>query len=271
MVSHSTVAWTILSVSPCVRKPMLDLLKPWTSLPERAPQVELLDMGEGTAEEVRQNLDDMARVNRWLGGHAALRRFLLPRLRVAAQRPSPLRILDIACGSASMPVMLAEWARRRRIRLQILALDASSRHLRFARERVKDFPEISVVSADARELPLRRGAFDFIISSLFLHHLEPADLITMLRGLQTVCSGTIILNDLVRSGASHFLFQHGARFFYNNRLTLHDGLVSIGQAYTPSEIRGIVRATGLEHAKVYNHGLYRRMTLVIDQNGEETS
>jgi hypothetical protein len=89
-----------------------------------------------------------------------------------------------------------------------------------------------------------------------------------LRALRKICSGPIILNDLVRSPASAFLFRRGAPFFSQNRLTLHDGLASIRQAYTPPEIREILHAADLSHARIHTHGLYYRMTVVMDQHGE---
>jgi 2-polyprenyl-3-methyl-5-hydroxy-6-metoxy-1,4-benzoquinol methylase len=240
------------------------------ALPSRLEKTELLELGEGTAEEVRENLLDMHRANRWLGGHAALRRFLLPRIRQAAGK-APLQVLDVASGAGYTPLMLAQWARRRRIGLRIVALDASHRLLGVAREQIEPYPEISRVAADALALPFGPGSFDFVISTHFLHHLNPPDLTLTLRRLARVCRGPIILNDLVRSPASAFLFRRGAPLFSRNRLTLHDGLASIRQAYTPAEMREILYAADLPHARIHTHGLYYRMTVVIDQHGERPS
>jgi hypothetical protein len=82
--------------------------------------------------------------------------------------------------------------------------------------------------------------------------------------LAKVSRGTVILNDLVRSPVSAFLFRHGAPLFFANRLTLHDGLASIGQAYTPAEMREILDEAGLPAARIHSHGVYHRMTVVID-------
>jgi 2-polyprenyl-3-methyl-5-hydroxy-6-metoxy-1,4-benzoquinol methylase len=246
---------------------MAGLLEQWTAAPPRVEQAELLELGEGTATEVRENLHDMHRANRWLGGHAALRRFLLPRVRRAAGG-APLRVLDVASGAGHTPLMLAEWARRQRIALRIVALDASHRLLGVARQQHENYPEVSRLLADARDLPLAPASFDFVISTQFLHHLSPAELTATLRALAKVCRGPIILNDLVRSPASAFVFRYGARLFSQNRLTLHDGLASIRQAYTPPELREILHAADLPRARIHTHGLYYRMTVVIDPDAE---
>jgi SAM-dependent methyltransferase len=245
---------------------MLGLLKQWITPQPRVEQSELLDLGEGTTEEARDNLRDMGRINRWLGGHAALRRFLLPRLRRMAGG-APLRVLDVGSGDAHTPLMLAQWARRQGVAVRIVALDASQRHLAVAGERIRSYPEVTLVSADARGLPFPRDSFDCALSTQFLHHLNPIDLAATLRGLTVVCRGPIVLNDLVRSRTAAFLFRRCAPLLFNNRLTLHDGLVSIGQSYTPSEMREILHGAGLSHARVHSHGLYHRMTVVIERNG----
>jgi SAM-dependent methyltransferase len=247
---------------------MRTLFKKRTVAP-RVEQAELLDLGDGTAEEVRQNLRDMHLANRWLGGHAALRRFLLPRIRRAAA-VAPVRILDVACGGGYTPLMLACWARRRRIALHIVALDANRRLLGIAREQVAPYREIARLAADARALPFAPRSFDFVISTQFLHHLNPAELASTLRALARISRVAVILNDIVRSPASAFLFRRGAPWFSRNRLTLHDGLASIGQAYTPGEVRTILDAAGLGHARIYTHGLYCRMTVVIEPDEEQS-
>ncbi len=249
---------------------MQGLIKQWTDSPPRVQQTELLDQGEGTPEEVHQNLRDMHRANRWLGGHAALRRFLLPRIRRAAGA-TPLRVLDVASGAAYTPLMLARWARAQRIGLNIVALDANHRLLGMAQRQIEPYPEILRLSADARELPFPPGSFDFVMSTQFLHHLEPAELTSTVRALARVCRGPIILHDIVRSPVSAFLFRCGAPLFSQNRLTLHDGLASIRQAYTAREIREILCQAGLSRAEIHTHGLYYRLTVVINPDAERRS
>jgi ubiquinone/menaquinone biosynthesis C-methylase UbiE len=164
--------------------------------------------------------------------------------------------------------MLADWARQRGIPLRIVALDLNHRLQGMACRQHEKYPEILRLSADARELPFAPASFDFVMSTQFLHHLNPTELTSTLRVLTRICRGPIILHDIVRSPASAFLFRCGARFFSQNRLTLHDGLASIRQAYTPPEIREILHAAGLRRARVHTHGLYYRMTVVIDQDKE---
>src|SRR4051794_28928545 len=132
----------------------------WT--PEQQDQEELLDLGAGTPAERRASLRDLRRLNRWLGGTAASRREL-DRL-VADLRPAALTLLDIGTGSADVPRALQAWARRRGVRLQVVAIDCKLEHLRIARE---EGGELQFACADAFRLPFADAAFDVVHSALF--------------------------------------------------------------------------------------------------------
>jgi len=243
---------------------MLSSLRRWWTIPERVDHPELLDSGDCSLAEVRQTFAELDDINRWLGGHAALRRWLLPRLREAARQQRPVRLLDVGCGGAGVSIEVVKWARREGIALKVVALDLTRRHLDIARENSRDYPEISLLLGDARQLPFTEAEFDFVISTLFLHHLAPRDLAEVLRSLASVCRRTLVLTDLVRGRLPLLFFRTAAPLFAKSRITVHDGLISIARAYRPSEIRGILQQAGLARSQIHEHGLYYRMTIVAD-------
>ena len=245
---------------------MITFLDRWTAVPTRQDQPEWLDLERGSLDEVRESLSDISRINRWLGGQAALRWFLFPRMRQAG-RKSPLRILDVGTGSAAVPLEIARWARRHEMPVTIVALDNNRRHLNIARETVSEYAEIQLLAANVTALPFPPASFDFVLSMLFLHHFSRAELLEILPALKAVCRGTLVLNDLVRDRVPYLFFRMSAPVFARSRLTRHDGEVSIFRAYTPSEMRAILADAGLGSARVYTQGLYYRMT-VIDGTGE---
>ena len=245
---------------------MIPFFDRWTAVPTRQDQPEWLDLQRGSLDDVRESLSDIGRINRWLGGQAALRRFLFPRMRQAGTKRR-LRILDVGTGSAAVPLEIARWARRHEIPVKIVALDNNRRHLNIARESVSQYAEIQLLAADVTALPFPPASFDFVLSMLFLHHFSRAELLEMLPALKAVCRGTLVLNDLVRDRLPYLFFRMSAPVFARSRLTRHDGEVSIFRAYTPSEMRAILADAGLGSARVYTQGLYYRMT-VIDGTGE---
>src|SRR5258708_23875179 len=166
------------------------------SIPERQDRAELLDIGVGTAQDVKDNFADLSRINRYLGGISALTRHIYPAFVSINREDNPITLLDIGTGSAEIPLSMAEWAHQKRIKLRLLALDLSPRNLALAREDTN--AEIELVHADALQLPLAPGSCDIVMSSLFLHHLTPECVVEGLRAPSRCARTTLGCGDVVR-------------------------------------------------------------------------
>src|SRR3954470_15394943 len=85
----------------------------------------------------------------------------------------PLRILDLGAGTAQIPIELA----RRAPNVHITAIDAAESMLQLSRENVQQAAlnnRISLVLADAKQLPFDSTSFDVVISNSIVHHIaEP--------------------------------------------------------------------------------------------------
>lgn len=229
-------------------------------IPPRQDQPELLDLGLGSPTDTATNLAEMWRINRDLGGFRALTHHLYPRL-IAVK--DPITIADLGSGSADIPLALAHWARRRGLTLRVLAIDWAERCLAVARTRLSEVSEITLLQADANHLPF--AEVDFIISSLFLHHLSPESVVKVLRCAFAHARRGIVMSDLVRGWLPYLAFKLIQPVFARNVLTRHDGALSIRRAYTQTELRALAEAAGLPQAKVYTHWPWR-MTLVADKS-----
>jgi hypothetical protein len=230
-------------------------------IPPRVDKPELLEMGVGSVEDVQTNLNDMWRINRFLGGLRAITGHLYPRLRAAKE---VVTLVDLATGSADMPVAIARWAKREPIAIRILAVDLAARHLAIARRQTDSVEKIEFLQVDAVHLPFAPQSVDFMMSSLFLHHLKPEQVVELLRQAFACVRGGLVMSDLVRAWLPLIAFKLGQPFFARSYLTRHDGLLSIRRAYTPSELQMLAHAAGLTNFYVYKHWPWR-MTLVADK------
>jgi SAM-dependent methyltransferase len=217
----------------------------------RAHARELLDDDAHDPAVLEASLDDVARVNRLLGGTRAIRKALrgLPR------QGTMLRVLDIGTGSADIPLALA--ATQRNTRLSITAIEAHPQTLEIASRRTAAIPHIQLLRADARALPFANDSFDAALLSLTLHHLDDDDQITALREMGRV-AGTVIVNELERCWPNYA----GARvlastLWRGNPLTRHDGPLSVLRAFTASELHHLARQAGLERVRVQRRWFYR--------------
>jgi 2-polyprenyl-3-methyl-5-hydroxy-6-metoxy-1,4-benzoquinol methylase len=238
-----------------------------TSLP-RAAGAERMDAPEVDPRQLAHALDDLRRVNRFLGGTRVVLRHLGPMLRRLASPGRPVRVLDIATGAADIPLEITAWARRRGIAVRVTATDAHPVTVEAARARTAHDPDVVVETADALALPYADGAFDIALCSTALHHFDHArEVETVLREMRRVAAHGLIVNDLRRG----HLALAGARLlaatvWRRHTLTRHDGPLSVRRAFTPRELAEHARAAGLTGARVFAHVPFR-VALVADGSG----
>ena len=105
---------------------------PWLSLwTGRVDDPELMD-NQGIAPNiVRNNLNDLRRVNQWLGG-VKLTIDGLERLTEDLQPGDELTILDVATGAVDIPAQLIPWAERRALKPRVVATDINPESLAIA-------------------------------------------------------------------------------------------------------------------------------------------
>jgi SAM-dependent methyltransferase len=234
-----------------------------TSL-RRAAGAERMDEPGQDPAQLGRSLVDLQHVNRWLGGY----RVVLHHLgRLVARHPrSEYRVLDVATGSADIPLKVAAWARTRGIRMRIVATDNHPVTLDFARRHASGDADVHVEPADALHLPYADDAFDFAICSTALHHFDArADLLRVLGEMRRVARTGGIINDLRRSRPAYV----GARLlaatvWRAHPVTAHDGPLSVRRAFTPAELDDLARAAALPGARVHRHEPFR-VALVWEQ------
>ena len=232
-----------------------------TLLPERSSGKELLDIPseQGDFPEFAQSMAEIRAVNRFLGGTTPVIKHLEEIVRVCGNRP--VRILDVATGSADIPVAIADWARRKGIDVKITAVDVNPNVIRVAAAHVEGYPEIALVRADGFRLPFKAGSFDIVTCSLTLHHFVEEDTSRFLHNITSHAGMGYIIGDLRRSWAAYALFSLVTAFILRNRFTRHDGLLSILKSYTPDELERLAGEAGLSGFRVLKHPFWR-MALV---------
>jgi SAM-dependent methyltransferase len=222
----------------------------------RREQTELMDEPGLDPAELAGNLRDIRRVNRLLGGAAIVLRHL-PTIIDAAPRSHALSLLDLATGSADIPVAISRWAKRRGHALTIVASDLSDQMLAEARLQTAGHAKVTLARYDARAVPLPDGAFDIVVCSLSLHHFQPEDAVCVLGEMRRLARVGFIVNDVRRSRAGYGAAWAAGRATTRNRLTRHDAPLSILRAYTPDELHALLHWAGIDNATITTHRWFR--------------
>jgi SAM-dependent methyltransferase len=216
----------------------------------RTHKLELLDQlgHQAPVDELCGNLRDIRRANRWFGGTSAVVNALEPLLRT--DDPTvPVSILDVATGSADIPLALAGWARHEGRSIRLVATDLQPDVLAVAKEAIGT-SDIVVEQADALNLPYPDHSFDIVTLSLALHHFEPDDAIRVLCELGRVARRMMLVNDLERSWAGYAGAWLFGRLLTRNSMTRNDAPLSVRRAYTRPEALALAHAAGWHGARV---------------------
>jgi len=186
------------------------------------------------------------RVNAWLG-YTRLTVSHLERLTNDIPKDRPLRVLDVATGSADVPQAIKKWANRKRRAVCVVGLDLHETTLNYARTQTTETP---LVRGDALRLPFADRAFDVVMTSMFLHHLPDELAIAVIREMDRVASRGIVVADILRTRAAHrwiTLFTLTA-----DPMVKHDARVSVRQAFTLEEAAALA-TRGATYARVRKH------------------
>lgn len=217
----------------------------------RATCTELLDEDRGTPGEIEDSLDDLWRINRWLGGISSnlvlLERFF------SRTRAYPVRILDVGSGDSRLAARLRNELLRRRRRAEFCVLDRHLAHLQ------KGHPASSgllPVVADVLALPFAERSFDAVMCNLFFHHFSNGAAQELLRRLGTVAREAVLINDLERHMLP-YLFIRCALPFTWSPITRHDAPASVRQAYTREELTALAVAAGFTDFEVARLPFFR--------------
>ena len=225
-------------------------------LPPRSDAQELLDGDHLDPTELAANLRDIRRVNHLLGGTKTTLRHL-PELLAGIPEGTTVTILDLATGSADIPVAISAWAAKAGRPVDIVASDYSNEILAVAHEQVTGHPTITLARYDARDVPLPDRSIDLVLCSLSLHHFSPDEAVLVLREMYRLARSGFILNDLRRSRLGWLAAWIAARLTTRNRLTRHDAPLSVRRAYTPAELNDLLRQAGVTGAVISTHRWFR--------------
>lgn len=222
---------------------------------QRSQQLEHLDTGEYTPEEYEGCLAELRLVNRWMGDARALRRSVLTEIK--RDDLKDFSMLDVGAGSGELLRVVALWAREEKMSARLVGLDFGARAVETILEESKAFDEIKAVRGDTLRLPFRDDAFDYVMCSLFTHHLRDEQVRAALREMSRVARQSVFVIDLHRHAVAYFFYTTVARLFLHNRLIREDGALSILRGFLPQELRGLAEGAGLLNAVVKRRFPYR--------------
>lgn len=210
---------------------------------------ELLDHAE--PEEARRNLADLVRINSSFGGHSTIRKLV-----GAVVKPAEgFTLLDVGAASGDTARVIA----RAFPNASVTCADYNAVNLSAA-------PRPKVL-ANAFRLPFAERSFDFVLCSLFLHHFENSEVVELLRGMHRVADRAILVCDLERHVLPYLFLPATRPFFRWQRITLHDGPISVRAAFRERELADLAEKAGISRLRTRTYRPAFRITMVGWKDG----
>jgi 2-polyprenyl-3-methyl-5-hydroxy-6-metoxy-1,4-benzoquinol methylase len=212
-------------------------------LSQRSTQPELMDTEVVSFAEFHDCLRTLRIINTFtLAYRPTLRWFA--RVVAGAASAQSISVLDIGCGGGDMLRQIWKCARGQNLAVELTGIDLNPWSKASAEQVTPPDAPIHYETANLFSLDPGRRA-DFIVSSLFTHHLSDGELIRFIQWMDHHATRGWFINDLHRHPLPYFFIKYAVRLLFSNRMIRHDAPVSVARSFTASEWRHLLREAGI--------------------------
>ncbi|MEM7185496.1 MAG: methyltransferase domain-containing protein [Bacteroidota bacterium] len=202
----------------------------------RSKQSELLDDFELQGADMIAMLNDLSRVNQWLGGMNTTLSALNDLLGHTA-KDTQHALLDIGCGDGEMLRNCAQWGKKHGRNLRLIGVDVNPHILKEAQKTADTTDGMQLLSMNIFDTSAKLPEFDVALCTLFIHHYPEDQIVLLLNRLLSQSKVGIVVNDLHRSRWAFHLFGMFSKLFLRSKIAKHDGLVSIARGFKRKELK----------------------------------
>jgi hypothetical protein len=111
-------------------------------------------------------------------------------------------------------------------------------------------------------LPFRPASFDFVFSSLFLHHFANDQVVELFRSFRGLARRAVLAIDLDRGPLAYHFLPNTRWLFGWHDITISDGQISVAAALKKDELLALAVRAGLNDARVRVHRPWSRLSMV---------
>ena len=229
------------------------------NLSYRSNEKELIDDLELDNDALRQNLEELALINKYLGGNQvtlnglnhlifdfrfSIAYFLSVPKSAIPNPKSQITIADLGCGGGDMLMVMADWAKEKGINAQFIGIDANDFMINFGTKRTANYPNISYLHQDIYSEEFKEKSFDVVTMTLFCHHFSDESLITLLQQLKKQTRIGIVINDIHRHWFAYHSIAWITKLFLKSYLVKNDAKLSVWRAFVRKDLAKIIQKSG---------------------------
>lgn len=213
------------------------------NLSYRSNEKELIDDLELDNDALRQNLEELALINKYLGGNQVTVSGL-KKLTANSNHQSPLKIADLGCGGGDMLMVMANWAKKKGIDAQFIGIDANDFMIDFAKKRTTNYAKISYLHENIFSEEFKEKSFDIITMTLFCHHFDDGSLVKIFKQFKKQSRIGIVINDIHRHWFAYHSIAWITKLFLKSYLVKNDAKLSVWRAFRRHDLVKIIQEAG---------------------------
>ena len=176
----------------------------------------------------------------------------------------PVTLLELGGGDAEIARWLYEALFRRGVPAKVTSIDSDTRVHGLAQEAENGVPVSLVLGRVPDELP--PGRIDYAYGNHFLHHLDDAEAVRLLRELRLRGAKRCLFNDLYRGYLPYFAYSLFAGLFLRGSFAYYDGRASIRRGFRPRELESVARDAGWDGVTVFRRAP-GHIVLLLEEDG----
>ena len=211
-------------------------------LSSRAPGPEILDGDDVGPEVFADVMNDLAAVSRVLLAHGPTLGFLHRATR-SLPHGSVISILDVGSGEGDLLRRIRRWSDHSGLDVRLSGIDLNPRSADAANAKTTASMAIEYLTGDVFD---HSGPVDFVVSSLFTHHLTDEQVIRFVQWMEQAATRGWFVNDLHRHALAYHAFGLTARAARWHRIVRLDGQTSVARGFRPDEWRTLLAQAGVE-------------------------
>lgn len=229
----------------------------------RTQESEIMDDFSLQGEELRDALDQIARINQFLGGN----KVTLSGIKkvIPLTTTTTISIADIGCGNGDMLRMLSDYAQKNKLNFKLIGIDANDFTINYAKKLSLAYPNIEYQCFDIFSEDFKSLTFDIILCTLTLHHFTNEQILNIITTFKNNAKTGIIINDLHRSKLAYRLFELICVIFKLNRMSRLDGLVSILRGFKKNELEEFSKKLKLKNYNINWKWAFRYQWIITNK------
>ena len=213
-------------------------------LKERSYEEELMDDLDASGEVIDQTLRELEVINRLLGGNYVTTNGLAKLLK-GKPVSGPLQIADLGCGGGDIMKLIAQWAQKKGVEVDLVGFDANPHVIDYARENCKGFENIRFEVQDIFSEEFKARQFDIICCTLFTHHFTDQSLVDIFHQFKQQAKIGTVINDLHRHWFAYYSIKLLTQVFSKSPMVQYDAPLSVARSFRRNDIGKIMQNAGI--------------------------